>query len=399
MGFLKQTTNVTLTAKLTPFGRQQLLLNTSSMITQFSLGDSDANYYGDAVLENIPSLAGELGANDTFSNGLYSGNNIKTPIIVNALGDTKKLVQAGSSEVVITPVPNGLKTISADTLTQIIVDRTLGDTDGNTNLFHSFGLPITQADKDLYTTFTTSNGGYLDTAISNINQDKVLVIAIDECEYGEVFDGKTVYIELESSGVTSNYSIYSTFQKSLTPATTMDSKIVENQSLGVPFGDNVALLFSDQVVKPNSNSSKSWATGHGTSKAFSLNGKEQFNETTVPSTSTNVDHAIGIAYLSKGIMVITHPDIVDNYDTSSGGTTTITFNHISNEIAQNVTCIVERDEFADTTNVTRTDDTPIRVSEVALYDASNNMIAMAKSNQQVLIGANQFMALGVRILV
>mgnify|MGYP001021092902 CR=1 FL=1 len=395
MGFLEQTTNVTLTAKLTPFGRQQLLLNTSSMITQFSIGDSDANYTGDLSLDNIPSISGEIGANNTFNNGLYSGTKIKTPIIVNSTGATKKPVQAGSNAVVITPVINGLKTISADTMTQLIVNRTLGDTNGNANLFHSFGLPITQADKDKYTTYTVANGGYLDSAIRNINQSKVLVIAISECEYGEVLDGKAIKINLKTTGGT-EYNIYSTFQKSLTSLTAMDSKIVENQSMGVPYGNNVALLFSDLVRKPNGNAAKSWGTGFGTTKPFSLNAKEQFNATTVGTTI--MDHAIGIAYLSKGIIVITHPDIVNNYDVS-GTETTIKFNHISNEIAQNVTCIIERDEFANSTNITRTDGEPIRVSEVALYDASNNMIAMAKSNKQVLIGANQFMALGVRILV
>jgi len=397
MGFLEQTTNVTLTAKLTPFGRQQLLLNSSSMITQFSLGDSDANYYGDLVLDNIPSLGGDLGANSTFSNGVYSGNKIKTPIIVDALGATKKVVQSGSNSVIITPLHDGVKTIGSSLLTKIIVDRTLGDTDGNANLFHSLGLPITQADKDKYAILNIANGGYLDTAIRNINQDRVLVLAISDCEYGEVLDGKVVNIELETTGATS-YSIYSTFQQSLTPLTTMDSKIVENQSMGVPYGDNVALLFSDEVEKPNGDSGKTWTTGFSLTKPFSLNNKSQFNATTVPSTGANMDHAIGIAYLSKGIIVITHPDIVDNYDLSETGTT-ITFNHISNEIAQNVTCIVERNEFATSTNVTHTDGEPIRVSEVALYDSSNNVIAMAKSNQQILIGANQFMALGVRILV
>lgn len=399
MGFLTQTTNVTLTAKLTPFGRQQLLLNTSSMITKFSLGDSDANYHGDLVLDNIPSMSGEIGPNATFSNGLYSGTRIKTPIIVNATGATKKVVETGSNAVIVTPLANGLKTIDSGKVSQVIIDRTIGASDGNANLFHSFGLPITQGDKDKYTTHTVANGGYLDTAIRNINQDKVLVIAILDCEYGEVLDGKAIKIELETNGgAVSNYTIYGTFQKTLTALTTMDSKVVENQSMGVPYGSNVALLFSDQVVKPNTNATKSWGTGFGLSKSFSLNAKEQFNATTVPSTNSNMDHAIGIAYLSKGIIVITHPDIVDNYEVS-GTTTTITFNHISNEISQNITCIVERGEFVNSTNVTHTSGESIRVSEVALYDASNNIIAMAKSNQQILIGANQYMALGVRILV
>ena len=399
MGFLTSTPTVTLTAKLTPFGRQQLLLNSSSIITQFSLGDSDANYQGELPLDNgrVPDISGEIGPNSTFNNGLYSNVTIKSPIVVNATGATKKAIQTGSNSVVISPISNGLTMVSGTPLTQLIIDRTIGDTDGNANLFKSFGLPITQSQKDLYTTFTNPTG-YLDTAIKNLNQSKALVIAIRACDYGEVIDGKTVKINLTTTGATP-YTIYSTFQKSLTSATTMDAKVVENLSMGVPFGSNVALLFSDDVQRPNNDAGKSWSTGYGLTKPFSLNNKEQFNSIAVPSTGANLDLAIGVVYLDKGIIVITHPDIVDNYDTSSGSTTSVRFNHISNEVAQNITCIVERDEFATTNNVTHTDGELIRVSEVGLYDTFGNLIAMAKSNEQVLIGANQFMALGVRILV
>jgi len=392
MGFLTNTSTVTLTAKLTPYGRQNLLLNSSSIITQFSIGDSDANYYGDLSLDNgrVPDIAGELGANGTLNNGVYENVVIKNPIQVNSTGVTKKAVQTGSNSVVITPIVNGSKTISYSGITSLFSDRTTGDTDGNANLFQSFGLPITQTQKNLYT-----SGTYLPSAIATVNQNKVLVLAIDTCEYGEVIDGKTVKVSLTTTGGTP-YTLYSTFQKTLTSLTTVDSKIVEDQSMGAPFGKNVALLFSDQVKKPNGNATKSWATGYGTTKPFSLNAKEQFNPLPNTNTGAVADTCVGIAYLDKGIIVITHQAIVNNY---SASTTTISFNHISNEVAQNVTCIVERDEFATSNNPTHTTGEAIRVSEVALYDSSSNIIAFAKSNEQILIGANQFMALGVRILV
>jgi len=396
MGFLASASTVTLTAKLTPYGRRQLLLNSSSIITQFSIGDSDANYYGDLVLTNgrVPDMAGEIGANSTFNNGAYTNTLIKTPIVVNSSGALKKPILNGSNEVVITPITNGVRTLTDTLFTSIFSDRTTGDSDGNANLFHSFGLPITQTQKDLYTT-----GTYLSSAIENINQDKVLVLAIDACQYGEVIDGKSIKITLSAVTAATDYTIYSTFQKTLTSLTTQDAKVVENQSMGVPFGKNVVLLFSDQVKKPNGDATKSWATGSGTTKPFSLNNKEQFNSVTNVSTGAVVDEAVGIAYLDKGIIVITNQDIVNDYDTATGGTTTIRYNHISNEVAQNITCIVERTEFATSTNTTHTAGESIRVSEVALYDASNNVIAIAKSNEQILIGANQYMALGVRILV
>ena len=141
MGFIASADTVTITAKLTPFGRQQLLTNSSSIITQFTLGDSDANYVAGQTLDRgrVPSLAGEIGANDLFSNGVYSGVAIKSPIVVNNLGDIRKPVAAGSSQVVITPTSLGLTGVTGSSLTQLTIDRTEGDTDGNVSLCKSFG--------------------------------------------------------------------------------------------------------------------------------------------------------------------------------------------------------------------------------------------------------------------
>lgn len=403
MGFLTNTAPiVTLTAKLTPFGRQQLLLNSNSIITKFSIGDGDANYHSDLSLANgrVPDLAGEIGANATFSNGVYLNVKITHPITVDSSGVSKKAIQAGSNAVVITPFLNGINSVSGASITQFITNRTLTTTDPNCNLFHSFGLPITDSDKALYTTFNHSQNGFLDTAIRTLNQDKILVMAIDACMYGEILDGKVVKIELATtSGATvPNYTIYSTFQKSLIPLATVDTQVRENQYLANSEVPNVAYLFSDQVQKPNNNATKSWATGFGLTKPFSLNGKELFNPIAV-APSTNMGTAVGVVYLDKGIVVITHPDIVNNYDTSSASTTTITYNSISNEVAQNITCIVERNEFSVSTNHTHGVGDLIRVTEIALYDNSNNVIAFAKSNEPIVIGASQYMAIGVRILV
>lgn len=400
MGFLENTTTVELTAKLTPYGRQQLLLNTSSMITQFSLGDSDANYYADEKLVNgyVPDFTGGKGVKDTsgadtFNNGLYSGYKIKNQIIVNSGGATKKAIQAGSNSVTITPstVPSA---VSGDTCTHLKVDRTkvsvVDGPNGEANLFQTFGLPITEAQKTLYTT-TASPNGYFETAIEDINQDNVLVIEIPNCDYGEVVDGKVVHITV------AGYEIYSTFQQSLTTATIMDTRIVETQSLGTPFGANVALLFCDAIEAPTSGGS--WADGFGQAKPFSLYNKPQFNAIT-DTAGTIKDKAIGVVYLSKGMIVITNQEIVNAFTIGvDEPSTRIEFNTISNEVAQNITCIVERDEFATSGNATYSSGDLIRVSEVGLYDASSNLIAVAKANEQVLIGANQFMALGIKILV
>lgn len=396
MGFLASATTVTLTAKLTPYGRQQLLLNSNSIITKFSLGDSDANYYMDNPLLNgkVPTMAGEIGPLGTFSNGVYYDSDIKNPITVNALGDTKKSLQAGSTAVDINTYFNGVVNLSGDTLTQLEINRTEEtNVDGDGNLFQSFGLPITQVQKDLYAIYGTNDGGFLDTAIRNLNVDRVIVVGIDNCNFGESIDGKSIELTVGTIG---DYKIYGTYQKSLLPLTTMDAKINDNQTLANSIGKNVTFLFSDSITRPNQDVSKSWATGYNVNKPYSLGSKELFNSVSVPSTSTLLDNAVGVAYLDKGFIVITNQTIIDNWDYAE---TKLQYNHVSNEVAQNITCIIERDEFATSTNATHTDGEAIRVSQLALYDDSNNVIAMAKSNTHIIIGANQFMAVGVRILV
>lgn len=399
MGFIASANTVTITAKLTPFGRQQLLTNSSSIITHFTLGDSDANYYGSLPLDmgRIPSLAGEIGTNNLFSNGVYSGVGIKSPIIVNQNGDIRKPVEAGSSTVNIKPVSLGVTGATGTALTKFIIDRNSGNIDGNTNLFHTFGLPITQADRDLYTSYPEPTG-YMNTAIRQLNQNKVIVLAIDKCSYGEILDGKTIHVSLPSTGSTT-YNLYSTFQRSTTPTTSLDTQVRELLGLGNAIGNNVAFLFSDEIQRPNGNSSRSWSTGYNTIRPFSVNGKERFNPITVTSTNTVMDTAVGVAYLDRGIIVITNPTMVNNYDPITATGTTINYNSISNEVSQNITCVVERDEFNRSTNRTYNNGDMIRISELALYDTFNNVIAYAKSNEHILIGANQYMALGVRILV
>lgn len=399
MGFIASANTVTITAKLTPFGRQQLLTNSSSIITHFTLGDSDANYYGSLPLDmgRIPSLAGEIGTNNLFSNGVYSGVGIKSPIIVNQNGDIRKPVEAGSSTVNIKPVSLGVTGATGTALTKFIIDRNSGNIDGNTNLFHTFGLPITQADRDLYTSYPEPTG-YMNTAIRQLNQNKVIVLAIDKCSYGEILDGKTIHVSLPSTGSTT-YNLYSTFQRSTTPTTSLDTQVRELLGLGNAIGNNVAFLFSDEIQRPNGNSSRSWSTGYNTIRPFSVNGKERFNPITVTSTNTVMDTAVGVAYLDRGIIVITNPTMVNNYDPITATGTTINYNSISNEVSQNITCVVERDEFNTSTNRTYNNGDMIRISELALYDTFNNVIAYAKSNEHILIGANQYMALGVRILV
>ena len=117
----------------------------------------------------------------------------------------KKPVDPSSILVTSTHEHIGYNTIyySAGSITQNLVS--LSDTsDRYTNLFYSFGLPITNNEFNTYTGLTINQGGLSDTALSGLAQTNILVIGIDVEEYSELIDGKTIKLELSDS---STYNI------------------------------------------------------------------------------------------------------------------------------------------------------------------------------------------------
>lgn len=394
MGFISnENTGVKLIAKLTPYGRKQILSNTN-VIKYFSLGDSDANYLSPLSLDNgdIPTMGGDLNGIKTMTDDYQ----IKHKVFVDDLGNTKKLVESSSNNVNVTIEKVPQKTVIDADISQFIVDRNNSSSDKFVNLLYSFGLPITDNDKTLFSSVTNANGGFSDTALSTLNNDKNLVLSIDNDEYGELIDGKSILLNLSTSGGT-EYNIYGTYQNNLTPKETQDAKLKEATNKSVLINNNIIFLFSDSIKKPNGDATKTWATGYGMTKPYSVNRKELFNITENTATATVKDECVGVAYLDKGIIVLTHPTIVDTYDVGTS-TASVSLTSVVTKISQDVTCIVGRGEFIGSTNKTFNND-EIRVSEVGIYDTYNKLIALAKPNQHLIIGNNEFVALGVKISV
>ena len=79
MGFLNNNIDLTIYAKLTPYGRQQLLKSNTSLITKFSLGDSDANYNVDSIIStgSMPTISGNLAVGNFNNNSSSSDFKIK----------------------------------------------------------------------------------------------------------------------------------------------------------------------------------------------------------------------------------------------------------------------------------------------------------------------------------
>jgi hypothetical protein len=382
MGFINSATTINIKGKLTPTGRQRLINGGGTSITNFILGDSDANYnvFSGLTSGYIPDFSG-----DNFGLSLNNGGSgyqFRSGLIFRN-GLNKKPVLTTSSTILATQKPIGYNTLyySANTLTLNIVDRNDYNTDVLTNLFYSFALPIDSSSSEQYTGATSVNGGYLDTALSGMASEKILVIGIDSSQYGELIDGKSIYLQL--STLLSTYDIYGTYENNNAPSPDLDSR-VNDQSIHLQkFGPNRCLLFSDLIQPPNNDGSKSWSTGYSLTKPFSLNGKQSWNFKSNTGLGLVADKPVGIAYLDKGFIVITEPTIVNNFLTTgpTASATTATFNSVISTISQKITCIADRNEFTISTNPTFTGGDIPRITEIGLVDDSGNIMAVAKTNK------------------
>ncbi len=400
MGFNNTSPSINLVAKLTPLGRKRLVSTNNALISTFSLGDSDANYYAAFPLGSgqIPALAGNIGPMNSIGNGVTDNVSLKSLLYVNRNGVTKKSVETQSSTIVTEMISNGFTTITGSNITKLVVNRNNYESDTNVNLFYSFGLPLNSNNDYMFTGVTNLKGGYSDTAYSGLAVTNIAVLAVNNSTYGESLDGKSLKLTLPTSAGT--YTIYSTFQNKNIPLTVEDASIYDTSIYAQAIDTNIAFLFSDNIKKPNGDSTLSWATGWNTHKPFSLNRKQLFNFQTNTNLSLTADTIVGVAYLDKGFIVLTHPTIVNSLGNLITGTTTgtsLTFDSVSTDIYQNITCIADRGEFGTSTNPSIGSGDSPRISEVGLYDNLGNLIAVAKTDRHIVKNVNEFIALGIKI--
>lgn len=398
MGFVSSST--VLEAKLTPIGRQKLLSNNTTLITKFSLGDSDANYYCTLALANgeVPSGGGDL----TASSGVTNNSVTNGVLIVNPLfsiaGSQFKNVEPNSSKTVISQENIGQRTVTGTTLSHDIVYLSANTTDSLVNLYNSFRLPITASQQLNFTNKVFSNGGWSDTALSGLATSVILAIGIPDDQYGEAIDGKEMRLTL--SGTTGGtYTIYSTFQNKLNSPSEDDNKFTETSQQTTIFAPNYAFIFSDQIKRPNGDPTKSWGTGFGSVKPFSAARKERYNLTTNTSLNLTADTAVGILFIDKGFAVITDPTIIADFSLVNSTATTCTYNSSVTLVNQEVVCIAGKGEFARSNNRTFTNgDTP-KISEIGLYDNTNTLIAYGKTRQHITKTPNELKVFAVKISV
>lgn len=397
MGFSDTGTTVQLTAKLTPYGRRKLAEGTPNLVSGFSIGDSDANYLVEDPLSGgeVPVSSGDLGESNSFNNSVYENYKSRSSILFNTSGSLIKSIPSDKNRVSVENEFIGYKNLPSSALTHNVLDRT-DVTDSLGNLFYSFGLPITDSDKEIFDSLPYSKGGFSDTALSGINQDNIIIIGLDKDEYGEVIDGKNVRIDVTFNS--NNYTLYSTYQKRAVSDNNQDSKFRETNSKINFIGNNIVYLFSDQIQRPNNDVSKSWATGYGLKRPYVTGKKEYFNLQTSTNVGLNADSVVGFVHLDKGFIVITDPTIVGDYNMGDESNTVVTITSVVSNVVRKITCVLDIGEFRSTRNKTYNDGR-LRISEINLHDNTGQIVAVAKTNGHLLKGLNQVLVLGVTIVV
>jgi hypothetical protein len=178
--------------------------------------------------------------------------------------------------------------VSGSNLTFVEIEKTNSYSEF-TNYFKSLSLPIKPTSVNLFTGTTTENGGWADTSFSGLGSSKVLMAVVNNSQYGELIDGKSIKMSLPiATGYTTGgvvtgittYDIYSTYQNKGGSLSIEDANVRDTSVTTSFLGNNVALLFSDSINKPNGDSMLSWATGYNTNKPFANNGKQLYNLTT-----------------------------------------------------------------------------------------------------------------------
>jgi hypothetical protein len=431
MGFINSASTITVRARLTKLGREKILTNNNKIFSHFILGDSDANYNTSEKLTTglVPTNSGDIGYNSSTNDNISENVFVNSKLYVTVSPNTKKQVEPNSSSISMNSFFVGETTVSGSNLTYVSLDKS--DTSNKfTNLFKSLSLPIRSVDSNVFTGTTSKNGGWSDTPFSGLGVNNILLGVIGNDQYGELIDGKSIKIQLPvytgfttggtPTGITT-YDIYSTFPKTTIPKATLDTEIRDISSYPKAlFGNNinVSYLVSDSIQKPNNDSSKSWATGYDSFKPFSLNGKELINVQTVADTSIYSDKIAGVMYLDKGIFAITDEYIVENIAIDfTGDTNTYTTNNglglyyytastyntvidsVQNDFVQNIVCIAARGEFYNSQNSTLTVNDDVRISEIAITDVAGNVLAIGKTDRQIVKKKNDFVVFDVQIII
>lgn len=217
------------------------------------------------------------------------------------------------------------------------------------NLFSSFNLPTNSAQCE---SFASS---WVRTGFSATSQENVIVVDIGANTYGELIDGRTIKLTIPVGGPWSAADTLSLYSSYYEPEPFSSDNSINAEYFGNPTlkgnvkgkpdlkSSNIAFLFSDNVRGPAITATTStitnWSSGWQQNvipNGYIDGGVDNFRFTDTVSTSNtpkayaqSQDMPVGICYLDKGFMVLTHPDIVDHlyFSGAASGTSATTIDY------------------------------------------------------------------------
>ena len=302
-------------------------------ISELFCATGSTGVFGNTLKPALPGLFVRLqDSNTIFANTLKSLN---LPI---SSEETMKYTQS----------PLGFLT-ATDSPSDIVIDgrkyfwtAITGNTTGINLVVH----PITGHTGEFYNTVLQSIGSVSDktnNSLAPYQNQVVLLFEIPQSFYGEVIDGKTMELTLPYWAPTSEPTngiytygstetlthIYGTYNRN---GNLLDTYFSERDlslaTLGArpdlsaitSYESNTVLLFSNDVQRPKNNQTRDWASGH----VEVMDGVKVFDSSATNPKEMydyNLDKCIGVAYLDKGFIAITHPKIVDSIFTKAFGGT------------------------------------------------------------------------------
>jgi len=330
------------------------------------------------------------------------------------------------------PAFNGYNQINGSSLKMTVAQRDPNNGRAFSNLYSSFSLPAANFQVTGWDIDWTNN------AIQNIDDaNEVVVVEIPKNTYGELIDGRTIKLDLPIVSATTTLTCYSSYYQTYNASSdpSPEAEVFGHTSalsqgltpdIETP-STNVSFLFSDQIDLPVNGGS--WADGYTTSSPpkgypdgtteFSFDNTKKVAAAT--DTGSGLDKPIGICYLDKGFIVITHNVVKDmiawsGATTLTGGTfgtslvsgatqvywstgSDLTFYSFEKQWVLDVLCQADPGEFYITSNPTAADlnptvtpggnydlqsvSKPVYITEIGLYDSLGHMVAIAKPDKPI----------------
>jgi hypothetical protein len=335
--------------------------------------------------------------------------------------------------------------LSLSSVTYTFCDRT-NSSSPEANYFLSLNLPYTESAFDSGSTLSLSNPELL-----QLNVDNIIIIPIPREYYSELIDGRSITFKVPQQ------EVYGVSFSSKTVVSSTYSEPLQKRQNDPVLGSNLCFLFCDEINLPYSGTAgagalydystrTTWDVTPYTNRPAAVQYSDVVIDSQNINTDTRIDTSIKFAYpvtnqyplgsnwvnpngynydipvgfvaLDKGIIVLTHPDIVNNIPWNQGYelytntansaayTKNIYFNDANNSSVDyydtnisyrnSYVCLALPAEFYFTNNpswnlqanvnelVNGTNNfDPTYVTQVGLYNLNGEMIAVAKLSEPV----------------